>query len=714
MKKESIPTDPWLRALIAPRSVALVGTSSSAAKLTARPLSFLKRHGFAGDVYPVHPSADRIQGHRAYPDVRSIPAPVEHAYVMLDGDAAIEAVRDCAEAGVRVVSVLADGFAEAGPEGEARQTRLAGIVRDAGMLLIGPNSTGVVGCHAAFSCTTNAAFAVDEMGAGHVAVLSQSGSLIGTVLSRGRARGMAFSNFVSVGNEAVTSVADVGMLMLDDPETHAFILFLETVRDAEALRRFGHACRAAGKPVVAYFIGQTDEGQALAVSHTGALTGNRAALSAFLKDAHIAQAQTLQTLIEAPAALATCKPRTARPRAATVVSTTGGGGAMVLDRISAGGVPIAGLSDVSRAKLQGRGIPLGHGKLVDVTLAGAKYETMRDVVATLSNDPHIGLLVIVVGSSSQFNPELAVQPIVDAVKANGADAAPVVAMPLPHAPESLQLLQQGGVPAFQSVESCAETVALLLAPSAVDEAAKPALPNAVRLALDAADSDVLDEVQAAGVFAALGIAGPRHVVLPPDETDPHQVGLRYPVVAKLVSRDLPHKSDAGAIELGLTNCETLSGAIMRMKSRAQRYKPGYDLAGILVQEVASGVGEVLLGLTRDPLVGPILTVGMGGIMTEIYQDVAVRPAPVSEAQARAMLEDVRGAALLRGFRGRPVGDLDALVVAISAFSALALDERVKEAEINPLLVAAEGEGVILLDAFLRIGGGDALQSNEEG
>ena len=691
----------YLEALTAPSAVALVGASDNPKKLTARPLLFLKQHGFAGRVYPVNPVRDTVQGLKAYPSVEAIPEQVDHAYILVGTEHVIAAVEDCARAGVKVVSVLADGFAEAGPEGQARQVRLVEIAHEAGILLIGPNSTGVVDTRGGFSCTTNAAFRTDTLAKGRLAVISQSGSLIGTLVSRGQARGVAFSTLISVGNEAGSGVGELGATLLDDDGVDGFILFMETIRNPQALAAFARRAHAIGKPVVAYMLGKSDEGQALAVSHTGALTGGAEAVKAFLDSLGIAVVSQFEALFEAPAALAKKARLADRPRNVTVVSTTGGGGAMVIDQLSLRGVDIAACSATSRSVLTAKDIPLGHGKLVDVTLAGTRYETMKAVVSQLIADPETGALVVAIGSSAQFNPELAVTPIVDAVAEADSGAAPVFAFPIPHAEESIRMLEAGGVPAFRSVEACADTIALVVNGRAPVPEVTGEVPDRAHDLIDGAESGVMNEVAAGAVFSAVGINGPRQLVLPSGVDAAETGDLRFPVVAKLVSDDLPHKTEVGAIRIGLKSSAELSQAIEEMRCSVSEKKPDARIEAVLVQEMRSGLGEALIGLTRDPLVGPVVTVAAGGVMTEIYKDAAVRPAPVTVETAREMINEVKAFALLRGYRGKPKGDVEALAQAVAAVSALASISEIEEAEMNPVLVGPEGEGVVLLDALIR-------------
>jgi len=287
----------------------------------------------------------------------------------------------------------------------------------------------------------------------------------------------------------------------------------------------------------------------------------------------------------------------------------------------------------------------------------------------------------------------------------------VFGFPVPHAEDSIRLLEAGGVPAFRTVESCADTIALVVNRRAPDTPVTVVIPAAVNALISAAESGVMNEVASAAVFEALGMSVPEHTLLSPDTSAagatqlpavvvkaPDIVDLDFPVVAKLVSNDLPHKTEAGAIATGLNNIEELQLAITTMLDSVSEKNPLARIQGVLVQETCIGLGEALIGLTRDPLVGPVVTIAAGGVMAEIYKDASVRPAPVSIATAREMIEEVAGFALLRGYRGSTRGDIEALAQTVVLLSGLAVHDRVAEAEINPLLVRSEG--VVLLDALI--------------
>ncbi len=693
-------------ALLYPRSVALIGASADASRLTARPLKFMSDHGYQGEIFPVNVSHDEVGGRKAYKSVSEIPTPVDHAYILLNAEPALEAVEACAAAGVRVVTVLADGFAESGGVGIERQERLVETAKSCKIKVIGPNSTGVVEVDKGYSCTTNAAFGRETLPSGNFAVLSQSGSVIGAMLSRGAAVGLGFKAYVSVGNEACMGVGEIGQELVSDPEIGGFVLFLETIRRPEEVKKFAAAAHEADKPVIAYLVGKSDAGQSLAASHTGAMTGGGRAIRAFLDGLGIYLVDNFEALAELANVLKLRKRLKTRPDKATVVTTTGGGGGMIYDLLGMRDVALAGMSQHSSKALQDIGISIKPGALVDVTLAGAKYETMKTVVSTLINDPTSGLVVAVIGSSAQFNPELAVDPIVDAVRESGPNAAPVVAVPVPDAAESIRMFNESGIPAFRTAESAAECIGVLLSPvprssrAIVDDTSLTSIRQILRTCVQ---SQLL-ETEAAAVFKELSIKAPSSIQIGADEPVPPQIPFEGPYVVKVLSREIQHKSDVGGVVIGLQDVRSVAEAVDRMREGLGTAVPARSITGYLIQQHVSSLGEAIIGFYRDPIVGPLITVGLGGVSTEIYEDIAVRPAPVNVETAMEMVAQVKGFELFRGFRNKPKGDLLALARAVSWISDLAAVTRIQEAEINPMLIGAEGCGTVMADALVRLDG----------
>jgi acetate---CoA ligase (ADP-forming) len=634
------------QALFAPRAVALVGASGDAGKNTARPQRYLRKHGYAGKVFPVNPTREEVFGEKAYASVGDIPEPVEHAYILIeDVEGALE---DCGRRGVRVASVFSGGFADAGPDGMRRQARLVERARSLGVRLLGPNSMGVIDVPGRMALSVNAVLEMPALPAGATSIVSQSGTMLGTLLSRGAARGLGFAKLVSVGNEADVGVGELVELLAADSATRVIVLFLETIRDAQRLADASRKASLDGKPVVAYKLGRSALGEAAALSHTGALAGADAALDAYFRDCGIVRVDMLETLLEIAPLLAGRKPLgLKRSGKVSVVTTTGGGAASVVDRLGMLGVELA-------------------GPIMDLTMAGTQATTYTAALKeALGSD--CDLVVAAVGSSAQFHPELAVEPIVASAKAK-----PIAAFFTPQADRSLALCAQSGIPAFRTPEACADAIAAFLkwrAPRASPGSGEVDIPVGEPFEL----------------CARLGVPVARWAIAgAPD----FRHAIEYPVAVKRLEA---HKTERGGVVLGIQNRETLLKVVN-----------GWHASRVIVQKMEAGLAEAIIGYRDDPVVGPLVLLGAGGVLAEVYRDTALRIAPVSEGEAAEMIDEVKGFAAIRGYRNLPRGDLPALARAVSAFSTLCLlkGRPVHEAEINPLIVKADG--VVAVDALLAL------------
>lgn len=688
-----------LEPLFRPAAVAFIGASDDKRKLAGRPLHFLKKHGFAGNAYPVNPSRATVLGYKAYPSLQALPEPVEHAFILLPTDAVEGALADCAAAGVKVATVFAGGFAEAGPEGAAKQERLLAIARGSGMRLVGPNCLGVINPHRKLALSASNVLELERLIPGKVAVISQSGSLTGTILSRGAERDFGFSKLISVGNEADLKVGEIGRALVEDDETEVFLLYLETLRDAPALAAFAMAAHAAGKPIIAYKLGRSEAGRTAAVSHTGALVGPDAAVDAFFAAHGIVRVDLFETLLDmAPLVIGRRPPAVSLKRAnagVAVMTTTGGGGAMVVDRLGAAGLKLVGADTNTIARVREKGIALQPGTMVDLTAAGIRHDIVVAGLGGVLANPAVAAAVAVAGSTAQFYPRDSVDPI--AVFAG--TEKPLIAYIVPPAEESRRMLTARGIAAFRSPEAAADCICALFAWQAPSPPAMAAPPAALVQAV-AGLPPAPSEVDAYRVVSALGIAVAAHVTIGGVDDAVRAAGL-YPAAVKVQAADIAHKTDAGGVVLGVGDAGALAAAVRTIEAAVRRSHPSAAIAGYLVQRMEQGVAEVLLGYTSDPQVGPIVTLGMGGILAELYGDVAVRLAPVGLDEAHAMIDAVKGLKVLSGYRRLPAGDRAALAQAIVAFSGLAATS-VLEAEINPLIVKPTGRGVVAVDALVRL------------
>ncbi|MPZ58974.1 MAG: CoA-binding protein [Rhizobiales bacterium] len=684
------------RALLAPASVAIVGQSDDAEKTTGRPLKYLRQAGFPGRIYPINPRRETVLGERAWPSLAALPEVPEHVYILTPTEAAIEAAAECGRLGVTVAMILAAGFAEAGAEGEAREARLRAICAETGLRIVGPSSLGVVDLrHKAF-LTANAAFDEQDLPVGRIFAASHSGTMIGSLLSRGKARGIHFAGLASVGNEVDLSIGEICQATLDDPGIDGYALFLETLRKADALRVFALAAAARGKPVIAYKLGRSAEARELAVSHTGALAGEDDVAEAFLADCGIARVETLDGLIEGlplVSRIPIAARHNRRPSVA-VVTTTAGGATMVVDPLAVRGIAADPPSAETLARIRtATGIDLAPSRLVDLTVAGARYEVMKAALDILTAAPEFDLVVAVVGSSSRFLPERAVKPIVDSAGA----AKPIAAFLAPEAPDALAQLAAAGVPSFRTPEACADAIAAALK-------RRPPKPMvAMRRAPAGAPGRMLDEAQAYELLDRLGIARAPTVALDTHIKSAPDLPFPYPVAVKVLSAEIAHKSEVGGVVLDVPVGDALPTVIQRLQETVSR-RCGIRIDRVLVQPMIAGLGEVLVGYRVDRDAGPLVMLAAGGIHAEIYRDRVLRLAPVDFAEAQAMIGEVWAMRMLEGFRGKPAGDLEALARTIVKFSQLAaLDNPVvAEAEINPLIVHRKGEGVTAVDALVRI------------
>ena len=660
------------QALFAPRAVALVGASGDAAKNSARPLRFLRKHGYAGRIVPVNASRAEVLGERAWPSLAESAGEIDHAFIMTPGDSVERAIEECGERGVPVATIFSDGFADAGAEGMARQQRLVARAKQLGVRILGPNSMGVIDVPGRLALTVNAVLETDALPAGTTSLVSQSGTMLGTLLSRGAARGLGFSKLVSVGNESDLGAAELVALLAADPATKVILLFLETVRDAPALAAAAREAHASGKPVAAYKLGRSRLGAALARSHTGALAGEDAALDAYFRDCGIVRVDQLETLIEiAPLLAGRAPPDLARAPRVAVVTTTGGGAATVVDRLGMSGIETFA--------------PDSQSPIVDLTMKATPAQYAATLERLLASPECDGVLAVV-GSSAQFHPQLAVEPLVGVEVAAKRGAKPLAAFFTPHAEASLAALAKRGIAAFRTPESCADALAAYFAwrpPRRVAQGAAAwprELPKRGRL----------DEAQSLALFASLGIAAANHQVASPPAYG-HTVA--YPVAVKALSAGLLHKTEAGAVRLNVADRVAYGRAVVEILERV-------SAKALLVQKMETGLAEAIAGYRDDPLVGPLVLVGAGGVLAEIYRDFALSVAPVSEEEALAMIDKVKGFAALRGYRELPRGDLRALAQAVASLSRLALvaGRPVAEAEINPLIV--KKDGAVAVDALV--------------
>jgi acyl-CoA synthetase (NDP forming) len=703
------PATSAVERLIRPRTVAIVGASSDPSRTAGRPLSYLLKHGYTGTIYPVNPRATSIEGVPCYSSIDALPSAPDVGMVLVGPDRVAEAVRELARIGTASAVVLAGGYAEVGEAGALRQAELkeaAGSMR-----LLGPNTIGLVNVIDSMVLSPSVALELAPLTPGKVGLVSQSGGILGSVLSRAEARGIGFSRLVGTGNEVDLEVSDIVEYLLDDDATSVIALYLEGPRNVDRFRAVARRAAEVGKPIVAFKVGRSELGARSASSHTGAMAGSDRVYDALFEQYGVIRAATFSDLLDISGTLAAGR-RLGGKRLA-VLTSTGGAGVLVADACGAAGfeAPPPDAETVERlsAALVGEAAAPGRNP-IDVTLAGLSSDIFRSAISALLASPTYDALVVIVGSSGLARPELAGGPVLESLSESDK---PLVVYVSPGAPSIVQYLNRHGVPAFDSPEGCAAALAALarvsMAPTPDREQALAAAvaatpPRAHLLGSLALSSGRLNERESERLFARFGIrsARERAVQTPTAAAEAARAlaGSDGRVVLKVLARDLAHKSEAGGVMVGVAVSEVARRAGELLATVRER-SPQTAIEGLLVQELIEGGVETILGFTRDPHVGPAILFGAGGVTAEIYQDVAIRLPPIGRSDALVMIERLRSYPLLVGYRGRPRCDVDALADAIVAFSEMAreLGDRLVEAEINPLFVLPEGQGVVAADGL---------------
>ena len=692
-----------LEHFFAPRSIAVIGASADETKIGGRPVQLLRRAGFPGVIYPVNPRAAEVQGLTAYPSVSALPEVPDLVIVALAAEAAVDAVEDCAAVGVKAAVVFSSGFAELGTAGEAMQAKLRAAARGSRMRIAGPNCLGVVGV--AERCVATFSVVIEQTmpPAGSLGIVSQSGNLGSFSMLLAAERGLGISRFLTTGNECDVDVADGIAFMARDPATAVILCILETCRDAPRLVAAMEAAHRAGKPLLVLKIGETEAGQQAAASHTGALAGSDALFDAVFERVGAVRVRSVEQLVELGHATSVLGAgRLPSGNRVAMLTASGGFGVLLADAASAAGLVLPEPSPAVQAKILEL-VPFASARNpIDATAQmSARPELLEEIIAAVIADDGFDALIVMIASGLNL-------PRLKSVYLRALTAArqrfPNKAVllcahgPLDTKAEFLEL----GFPVVDGAGACCTVLAQLVALATgrrrgVAEAV--AIPDAASLP----EGALSHELGAKQALAAAGVPVlPEHLVGTAEDAVQAATSTGFPVVLKIVSPDLPHKTEVGGVALGLRDADAVRVAHAAMLERVRSKAPHARIEGVLVAPMVSGGTEMILGVTRDPVFGPVVMVGLGGIFAEILKDVAIRPAPVSPAEAMAMVRSLKAFAVLDGARGRPCADLLALADAIAALSRFAVRHaaEVAEVDINPLLVRAEGQGVVALDALL--------------
>jgi acyl-CoA synthetase (NDP forming) len=691
-----------LDAFFKARGVAVIGASDDVTKIGGRPVQLLCKYGYGGPIYPINPKGGSIQGLKAYASILDTPTAPDMAILAVPVSATLQAVRDCASRGVHGLIVLTSGFAEAGPEGAALQAEMVAIVRSHGMRLLGPNCLGTVNVVDKLVGSFSIALEQSLPPAGQVGIVSQSGNIGSFTMQNMAQRGLGVSRFIATGNEADVDVADGIAALAQDPDTRIILCCMETCRDASRLIAALQMARQAHKPVIVLKIGATEQGQAAAASHTGALTGSDAVFDAVFRRYGALRVRSIEDLFDVGHAAALLgSQRLPATDAVTLVAASGGFGIMMADAMVEAGMTLPQLTEATRAQIREAVPSAGTNNPVDASAQmSARPDILLKMLTALQNDANGSTLVLLL-ALSLYNPRL-----------RGVYLEALAKIRLSHPERLLVLISQGpadavaeinalGIPVFPNIAAAARALAGLVRLGQLST-----LPTAAAYTgpLERVNPDVFrSEFHAKQALAAAGISVPREALVTSADAAVRSANATgYPVVLKIASEDIAHKTDMGGVALNLQDDAAVRQAYERLLANAQKHAPQARLEGVLVAPMVSGGVELIAGVSRDPVFGPVVMVGLGGIYAEILKDVAVQVAPVSQDEALRMIRSLKLFALLDGARGQARSDLAAAALTVAQLSEFACRHAgdVADIDLNPILVKPEGQGVLVLDALM--------------
>lgn len=675
-----------LDALFSPRSVAIVGASQNPQKVGGMPVQLLQRLGYGGRIYPVNPSSNEVQGLKAYASVAQVPGPIDLAIVAVPAVAVEQVLEELIQHQTRAAVVLSSGFAEMGDEGAAVQARLAARARQADLALLGPNCLGVMNLRERLFATFSPAPLAGVPQVGSVAIVSQSGAFGAYAYSLARKGGLGLSHWVTTGNEASVSVADVIDWLADDAHTKVILAYIEGARDGVALQRALAKARAAGKPVIVTKVGRTEAGARAALSHTASLSGEDAVYQAVFDATGAIRARTVDEMFRLGQAFAMGKPPAGRRLA--IVTVSGGVGTLMADTASDEGLDLPPLPGDVAAALRAR-IPFcSTQNPIDVTgqvTADLPVLGMAAQGAALSGQ-YDALAIFVAAALAA--PALA--PGVVQIVRDTLAAAPAVPMALCGIADDAtrRTLLEAGCLVY---EEPTHAVEVLAAQARWASHQADGLPAA--LARPNVSPGTLNEVEALAFLASHGVpAAPHRLVHSPAEAVIAWQALGGHAVLKIVSADLLHKSDVGGVRVGMRSEQEVRDAYEGIVSSVARLAPQARQQGVLVARMIEPLVEVMLGARYDPVFGAVIVLGLGGVAVELHPRTAVLMAPASAERVRAQLAELGVFKLLGGWRGRPVADVQPLIDTVLRVSELAaaLGPSLGTLEINPLMVSTEG------------------------
>jgi acetyltransferase len=695
-----------LGALLHPSGIAVIGASDDPNKIGGRPIAYLKKYGYRGKIYPVNPKYAEVQQLKCYPSITDVPAEIDLAIIAIPGAHVLDTLHECGRKKVKSVIIFSSGFAELGEEGRSRQREIGKIAEMYGMRIVGPNCQGVANFSIGSLATFSTTFAEGQLEVGPTAIISQSGAVSAMLYNIRKKYGRGSKYWIGTGNEADVNVAELLDCIVDDPDVRVLQLYMEDVKNAGALIAAAGKARERNKPILALKSGRTAEGSQAAQSHTGAMASEDIVFDAVFDNYGIVR---LDSVVELAVFSQLFElPNRPKGNRVAVITNSGGLGVMLIDHCKEMGLELARLSEETRQRLAGV-LPAFASVRNPVDVATHflnDRELLAKLLPILTADAGVDIVVIGLGVVGRgYDVPAMIEHI---VQYQGNNDAVVAFLGVGCQDDVIASFSRSGVPAFDDPVLCVKAISKYVAyhldrREAQEEKAathgatvKPALPKT---------AGFLSEYEGKRLLKEWGMPVTREMLCADEEEAVRAAAtIGYPVVMKISSPYVQHKTDIGGVELNIRDEPQAREAYRRLMENGDRHVGKDNIDGVLVQEMITDRGfEISLGVKRDPAFGPVVMVASGGIYIEVLKDFRLLVPPVTKAKARKAVESLIMAPLLKGARGKKAFDVDALCDAIVSFASLVTQtDAIEEADLNPVIVREQGKGVAVVDCVLKL------------
>ncbi|MEH7114953.1 acetate--CoA ligase family protein [Neobacillus niacini] len=707
-----------LEAIINPRSIAIVGASSKPG-FPSRVPQFLIKYGYEGKIYPINSKYDELFGHKAFPSLSSVPDEIDLALLIIRASSVLTVLKECVQKGVKAALIFSSGFAETGEKGRKAQEEIKALCRESGLRILGPNCLGYIALNNRLVVTASTiAERIHSFESKPIAFISQSGAVGSMVSTEAMRRNKGFRYFVSTGNELDIEVSEMAEYLLEDPEVNVVGIYNESIKDPEKLVKLGKKALQLEKPVAVLKVGNSKVGNRAAASHTGSMAGSHQVYDGFYKKNAILRAHDIQELLD----FLMLSSNTAIPKGnrLAIITPSGGAGIMLSDRAEELGIEVPELSSEVQEKLR-INIPEFGDTANPIDVTGeiiAHPEMIKNTLKILIEEKPVDAVIIFMSTLDHIAPQL----VEDIKELKRQTEMPIIFSWFAAADHVIQMLSDAEIPVFLDPTRAIGALKLMMDYRKIlekKERGQFIWESSMSLEASTNGSEIQDwlkqeiqkgkrslsEFEARKVLEAYNIpVAAARLVTNLEEACITGEKIGYPVVMKIESPDILHKSDAGCVILNIKSSEEVEHAYRTIMNNARNYKSDCLIKGILIEEMISKGNEIIVGTVHDETFGPTVMFGIGGVFVEILKDVSFRVAPVTTHDAMEMFQETKGYKLLQGARGRKPVNLQKLAELLVQVSHLAFDLKdfIQELDLNPLIISEDGESIIAADALIQL------------